>query len=153
MIKMSRTTISSDPQSEWDRISQNPDNVIVSDVLRDSLSEYYTDAPSKSQRAVVTLISESQNISVPIRLLRLEQAHRGWSLVCACSTQTAYTIMRLSREDWTKLDLKIGNDKIRDFIIDQSCFRIEVEMPAVQTTSAFECTVIASCVVEQTTFT
>lgn len=147
---MSRTISSSDAQDEWDRISQNPDNVIVSDVLRDTLSEYYTETPQKTQRAVVSLSTAERSVSVSMRLLRFEQSSRGWALVCACSTQAAFTIMKTSREDWAHADLKIGSDKIRDFVIDKSRFRIEVEMPAVQTTNSFECTVNASCVVEQT---
>ena len=151
MSKVSSSKIMSDAQDEWDRISQNPDNVIVSDVLRDTLSDYYTETPSKTQRAVVTLRAEGQVASM--RLMRFEQSPRGWALVCACSTQTAYSIMRLKRDAWSHADIKIGGDLIRDFKIDASQFRIEVEVPTVQTVNPTECTVIASCVSEQTTNT
>ena len=148
MNKVSSSKIMSDAQDEWDRISQNPDNVIVSDVLRDTLADYYAETPTKSQRAVVTLRAKGQVASM--RLMRFEQSPRGWALVCVCSTQTAYTIMRLKRDEWTHADIKIGDDLIRDFKIDTSQFRIEVEVPTVQTANSFECTVNASCVVEQT---
>ena len=153
MIKMSRTSSSIDSQKEWDRISQNPDNVIVSDVLRDSLSHYYTETPTKTQRAVVTLYSETHNLTVLMTLLRLEQSPRGWSLVCVCPTQVAHKVMRAAREDWSHTDLKIGNDKIRDFNVDPSIFRLEIEIPTTQTAGVSECTVIVSCVSEQSTNT
>ena len=138
-------------QDEWDRISQNPDNVIVSDVLRDALSDYYTEAPTKSQRATVLMRTESQTASM--KLLRFEQTPHGWALVCACSTQTAYTIMRVQRHDWYHVDIKIGADLIRDFKIDPARFRIDIEVPSVQTDNVSECTVIASCGSEQTSNT
>jgi hypothetical protein len=141
--------ISSEIDLEWDRISLNPDNMIVSDVLHDALSEYYTETPTKTQRAVVALFSADKSAPVSMRLLRFEQSPAGWALVCVCSTQTAFNIMKKSREDWTHADLKIGSDKIREFIIDKTCFKIDVEIPAVQSANAFECTVIASCLAEQ----
>lgn len=77
---MSRLKTSSEMQDEWDRISQNPDNVIVSDVLREVLSDYYTEAPTKSQRATVLMRTESQTASM--KLLRFEQTPHGWALLC-----------------------------------------------------------------------
>lgn len=142
-----------DSQKEWDRISQNPDNVIVSDVLRDSLSHYYTETPTKTQRAAVTLHSATHNLTVLLTLIRLEQSSRGWSLVCVCPTQVAHAIMRAAREDWSHADIKIGSDKIREFNVDPSIFRLEIEIPISQTVSVSECTVIVSCVSEQSTNT
>lgn len=143
--------MSPDIQDEWERISQNPDNVIVSDVLRDALADYYTETDTKSQRALVSIRSDDQILSM--NLVRFDQTPLGWTLVCTCSTQAAYSIIRVQRELWSHVSIKIGNEVIRDFKIDMSRFRIDVEVPTMLSVNASECTVIASCVSEQTSNT
>lgn len=143
--------MSPDVQDEWERISQNPDNVIVSDVLKDALSDYYTENSTKSQRVIVSIHADDQ--SAIMNLVRFEQSPRGWSLICTCSSQTAHSLIRVQRELWSHVVIKIGNDVIRDFKIDMARFRIDVEVSTMQTVNASDCTVIASCVSEQTSNT
>jgi len=135
---------------EWDRISQNPDNVIVSDVLRDTLTEYYNETQTKTKRLNVILHSRVNDTSVSMHLHRIEQSHRGWAAVCMCTSQAALTVIRQQLEVWEKLAIKIGSESIRDLEIDTSKLRIEVDLTP---TSANVCTVIVSCTSEQSTNT
>jgi len=148
--KMSRSTTNTEMEDEWSRISLNPDNVIVSDVLRDTLAEHYSETHTKSKRLNVVLSTQSNDLSVLMQLLRIEQSQRGWAVVCTCPSQTALSVIRQERDVWEKLVLKIGNELIRELEIDTSKLRIEVD---VTPTNHNECTVIVSCSSEQSSNT
>ena len=123
--------------AEWDRISQNPDNMIVSDVLADILPRRNVD-----KSAVVRLQSKRDNRPGPtMQILRAEYLDKGWKITCSASVAVGHEILRAGPNVWSGLEILIGEESVREHQVGNRTMCVSVEFPLSHET---DCTVALS---------
>ena len=90
--------------SEWDRVSQNPDNMMVSDSLRsilgDILSKPDNTPPS---RPIASLMGGNRSIQVSVS--RIERSHTGCLISGTVSAQDGLSIIQSDSVSWRTLSV------------------------------------------------
>ena len=112
-----------DPTSmadEWSRISTNPDNLIVSDVLRSSLPDEFTEDENISSSIEITVQIGGLEVTAP--MTRLDLTKTSW--VCQASVDSSdaavllsYTIDELQE---VVLEIKDKGNTIKELRADDS---------------------------------
>lgn len=100
----STSSLKHNMESEWDRVSQNPDNMMVSDSLRSVLSDILS-APSQqpATRPTATLIGGDTRIDIPVS--RIERSRAGCLISGTASYQDGLTIIRSEAGSWRALSV------------------------------------------------
>jgi len=90
--------------SEWDRVSQNPDNMMVSDSLRSILGDILSrpdDTPPA--RPIASLVGADRSIQVSIS--RIERSRAGCLISGAVSAQDGLSIIQSDSVSWRALSV------------------------------------------------
>lgn len=96
---------------EWARVAQNPDNMLVSDSLRESIEKLMSsDTPASESIPVAVVQSDSDEVQMT--LLRVEQTPKGWALVGITSVSEGVKILQVNRESWKKAVILQGEDTV-----------------------------------------
>lgn len=85
---------------EWARVVQNPDNMMVSDVLRGRIESLMTETQEETS-LIPTAVLYLGNDPIQMDLLRVEHSQKGWALVGTAHISAG---MRLSCAD--RVDIK-----------------------------------------------
>jgi len=94
-------------QSEWSRVMSNPDNLIVSDVLRSSLPDEFSSSENVS--SILELAVEIGGLEVSAPLTRLDIAKDAW--LCQMSVDASDAAVILS---YTLDELHNATIQLRD---------------------------------------
>lgn len=84
---------------EWSRVSQNPDNMLVSDSLRDSIEKLMVSDESTPDLVPVAVV-QSDTTRIQLDLLRVEQTSKGWTLVGVAPISEGKKIVQAERNSW-----------------------------------------------------
>lgn len=108
---------------EWSRVEQNPDNMLVSDSLRESISQLFkNDETLKSIPPLGSLWKSDCRID--IELSRFEHTRDGHIIAGITSMQSGLTLISSDKMDWKGISVSTipGADNIfkRDIAADTS---------------------------------
>ena len=119
---------------EWARVSQNPDNMLVSDSLRESIEKLMsTDTPASESIPVAVIQTDSEEVQMT--LLRVEQTAKGWTLVGITSVSEGVKVLQVNCDLWKKAVILQGEDVVvwtRDLM--NGSTRVDVDFPVTEGT-------------------
>jgi len=106
-VSMSRSGRDIDVESEWNRVVQNPDNMLVSDAISGAVRDLLKsreDSASSTLTAPFASLSGS-DFSISIAVNKFETSSSGWvisgtSLLSACEQ-----FMSVDRSKWKKISI------------------------------------------------
>ena len=84
-------------KSEWSRVMSNPDNLIVSDVLRDALPDEF--ATEEAVSSILELSISLGNLEVTAPLTRLDMSSNAWLVQATVDTQDVAVILSFTLEE------------------------------------------------------
>lgn len=128
---------------EWERLTQNPDNVIVSDSIRGAVMQLLEpDEPPPPPPGAPTVLLVSDQVTVSMRALRVETGALWWSVVGLALVTDGETVISSNPETWQRLDL-VGSSgqTLRSWSLAGSSHTKDVEFSHEDGT----CTVRISC--------
>ena len=103
--------MSTKEEQEWERISENPNNMIVSDVLKPLLpDEYYKEEIDND--GTIKAILESDDKKVTFKVTSLERNKDGWILISTTSKRNAIEMFKNAAADWKSLRVVLGIDEV-----------------------------------------
>ena len=102
--------MSTKDEKEWERINANPNNMIVSDVLKPMLpDEYYKEAIDND--GTIKAVLESDDKKITFKVTSLERNANGWVLISTTSKRNAIEMIRNSTTEWSSLRVTLGVDE------------------------------------------
>lgn len=84
-------------QEEWSRVMGNPDNLIVSDVLRSALPDEFTGSENVS--SILELSVEVGELEITAPLTRLDMSHDAWLCQMSVDASDAAVILSFSLDE------------------------------------------------------
>lgn len=97
---------------EWERVFQNPDNMIVSDVLRDRVAALLLEEkPPAVYRALVT----AGNRVLSMELLRIDQSSSGVEILGVSGFDAMETLLEIEPDEWKTVEVMRGDISLRSF--------------------------------------
>ncbi len=102
-------------QAEWSRIAGNPDNLIVSDVLRAALPDEYTTGENTS--SILELSIEIGDLEIVAPLTRMDMSKRAWLCQMSVDASDAAVILSYTLDEIcsAKVELKDKGNTINAF--------------------------------------
>lgn len=128
---------------EWERITQNPDNVIVSDSIRGAVMQMLEpDPPSSPPPGVPAAQLVSEKVTVSLQVLKTEMSTQSWAVSGLALVTDGETVISSTPGVWQRLDLiGSGGDSLRSLSLAGLSYKTEVEF----TPGDELCTVKISC--------
>ena len=128
---------------EWERITQNPDNVLVSDSIRGAVMQMLEpDPPPSPPPGVPTAQLVSEKVTVSMQTLKTEMSTQSWTVSGLTLVSDGETVISSDPGVWQRLDLiGSGGDSLRSLSLSGSSCKTEVEF----TPGDELCTVKISC--------
>jgi hypothetical protein len=117
---------------EWARVSQNPDNMLVSDSLKESIESLISRPDASSVPARMLFASlRSTTVFIQMELFRVEQSSKGWALVGSASVADAVKVLQTSREAWNEIViLQDDGAEVWSRALGGGDVRIDIDFPA-----------------------
>jgi hypothetical protein len=116
-------------KDEWARIEKNPNNMIVSDVLKDRLSDEYYEEPTNDGPVKVILSTQDGN-SIVMKLTAVEENPNGWSVIAATTKKNAIKVIKNPNVAWDNLKIAMGKDEVlREFKVEKEKVSLTVSLP------------------------
>ena len=130
-------------------IEENPNNMIVSDVLKGRLpDEFYEEILERDEDIRIVLQGQS-DYKAFLKLTSSHETPRGWSIMGITTKINALKIMKTQRNAWNHVAIMYGaTDTIKKMNIDTEKFKIGVDFPSADMTYKGECIVTISCLEE-----
>tara|TARA_Y100001958_G_scaffold116177_1_gene83284 strand:- start:823 stop:1287 length:465 start_codon:yes stop_codon:yes gene_type:complete len=106
-------------QAEWSRVMSNPDNLIVSDVLRSSLPDEFSSSENVS--SILELAVEIGGLEVSAPLTRLDIAKDAWLCQMSVDASDAAVILSFSLDEIQEstIQLQDKGNTIKSFELGQ----------------------------------
>lgn len=107
---MSRVGKNRDPEeAEWQRVLQNPDNMIVSDSLRDDVASILANRSEDTNFYVEFLIADRL---LTLELIKLDRAKDKTTISGMCDRIAVKPFLALGTEHWAKAQILCGSDQL-----------------------------------------
>ena len=106
-------------QAEWSRVMSNPDNLIVSDVLRSALPDEFS--ASENVSSILELAVEIGGLEVSAPLTRLDMAKDAWLCQMSVDASDAAVILSFSLDEIQEstIQLQDKGNTIKSFEVGQ----------------------------------
>ena len=125
---------------------ENPNNMIVSDVLKGRLPEqFFEEIQEKDQDVRVVLTGTGENKTF-LKITSMHESDKGWSIVGVTTKLNALKVMRSTRETWRNIAVMYGaTDVIKEMKINLDNFRMGVDFPDPGGSYNSDCVVTLAC--------
>ena len=115
-------------KAEWARIEKNPNNMIVSDVLKERLADEYYDEPTND--GPVKVVLSSSDMKVIMKLTAIENHQKGWTVIASTTKKNAIRILKRPNDFWDDVKITMGKDDIlRELPLDKEKISLTVSLP------------------------
>lgn len=132
-----------DPEgdAEWERVASNPDNLIISPVLRDLLPGLEPEAEAESPLAVLPTWAhlEGDGLAFRLHLTRLSRQGTGWQLTGIAPLAHLHDILREPPTTWQRLRITAGELPVTELPIRPQSLRLTVELATTDGLLTLEC--------------
>ena len=114
--------------AEWARIEKNPNNMIVSDVLKERLADEYYEEPT-NDGPVKVILSDAET-KVVMKLTAVESRQKGWTVIASTTKKNAIRILKKTNESWDDVKIMMGKDDIlKELQLDKEKVSLTVSLP------------------------
>ena len=114
--------------AEWARIEKNPNNMIVSDVLKERLADEYYEEPT-NDGPVKVILSDAET-KVVMKLTAVESSQKGWTVIASTTKKNAIRILKKTNESWDDVKIMMGKDDIlKEMQLDKEKVSLTVSLP------------------------
>ena len=114
--------------AEWARIEKNPNNMIVSDVLKERLADEYYEEPT-NDGPVKVILSDAET-KVVMKLTAVETSQKGWTVIASTTKKNAIRILKKTNESWDDVKITMGKDSIlKEMQLDKEKVSLTVSLP------------------------
>ncbi len=114
--------------AEWARIEKNPNNMIVSDVLKERLADEYYEEPT-NDGPVKVILSDAET-KVVMKLTAVESSQKGWTVIASTTKKNAIRILKKTNESWDDVKIMMGKDDIlKELQLDKEKVSLTVSLP------------------------
>ena len=114
--------------AEWARIEKNPNNMIVSDVLKERLADEYYEEPT-NDGPVKVILSDAET-KVVMKLTAVETSQKGWTVNASTTKKNAIRILKKTNESWDDVKITMGKDNIlKEMQLDKEKVSLTVSLP------------------------
>ena len=114
--------------AEWARIEKNPNNMIVSDVLKERLADEYYEEPTNE--GPVKVVLSSPETKVVMKLTAVESSQKGWTVIASTTKKNAIRILKKANESWDDVKITMGKDDVlRTLQLDKEKVSLTVSLP------------------------
>ena len=114
--------------AEWARIEKNPNNMIVSDVLKERLADEYYEEPT-NDGPVKVILSDAET-KVVMKLTAVETSQKGWTVIASTTKKNAIRILKKTNESWDDVKITMGKDNIlKEMQLDKEKVSLTVSLP------------------------
>ena len=115
-------------KAEWARIEKNPNNMIVSDVLKERLADEYYEEPT-NDGPVKVILSDAET-KVVMKLTAVESSQKGWTVIASTTKKNAIRILKKTNESWDDVKIMMGKDSIlKEMQLDKETVSLTVSLP------------------------
>ena len=123
-------------------VASNPNNMIVSDVLKDRLpNNFYEEAPTAG---AVRVNLVSHEAAILFSLSSIETTNKSWSVTGTATKSDGLELISASEDSWKTINIIKGTDTIvRSMNIPSDSLKISIDFPDWAT--AQECIVTLTC--------
>jgi len=120
---------------EWERVAQNPDNVIVSDSIRSAVMQLLEPNEPPPEPSPPAVILQHSNGSVSLDLFKFESTGRGWLVSGTSSIEGGEQIISMDRAAWEAVRVtRAGGETLWQREVSRDEVSVEVQFtPAVGT--------------------
>lgn len=116
---------------EWARVAQNPDNMIVSDSLRESIEKLMAPDDLASESMPIAVF-QTESEEVQVTLLRIQQTSKGWTIVGVASLSAGIKVLQTDCALWKKAAVLHGGDSaVWSRELSSGDIRVDVDFPAI----------------------
>lgn len=124
--------------SEWQRVMLNPDNMIVSDSLRDQVSSILSSRSESSDYFVSFLIGDR---TLTLELARLDRGRDKIVISGACDKIALRSFLTQDLSAWTKANVMCGQESIMEILFSNQQLEVSYEISSAPDT----CFVTLTC--------
>ncbi len=132
-----------------DHNEDNPNNMIVSDVLKGRLpDEFYEEILEKDQDIRIVLTG-GNDYKAFLKLTSTHETEKGWSLIGVTTKINALKLMKTQRAAWTAVAIMYGSTEVvKEMKVNTDKFKIGIDFPDANIAYSSECIVTLSCLEE-----
>ena len=132
-----------------DNNEDNPNNMIVSDVLKGRLpDEFYEEILEKDQDIRIVLTG-GNDYKAFLKLTSTHETEKGWSLIGVTTKINALKLMKTQRAAWTAVAIMYGSTEVvKKMKVNTDKFKIGIDFPDSNIAYSSECIVTLSCLEE-----
>ena len=115
-------------QAEWERIEKNPNNMIVSDVLKERLADEYYEEPTND--GPIKVVLSANDMRVVMKLTAVENNQNGWTVIASTTKKNAIRILKQPNEFWDEVKITMGQDSVlREMALDKKKVSLTISLP------------------------
>ena len=115
-------------QAEWERIEKNPNNMIVSDVLKERLADEYYEEPTNE--GPIKVVLSANDMRVVMKLTAVENNQNGWTVIASTTKKNAIRILKQPNEFWDEVKITMGQDSVlREMALDKKKVSLTISLP------------------------
>jgi hypothetical protein len=115
-------------ETEWERIEKNPNNMIVSDILKERLADEYYEEPTND--GPIKVVLSANDMRVVMKLTAVENNQNGWTVIASTTKKNAIRILKQSNEFWDEVKITMGQDDVlREMSLDKKKVSLTISLP------------------------
>jgi hypothetical protein len=115
-------------QAEWERIEKNPNNMIVSDILKERLADEYYEEPTND--GPIKVVLSANDMRVIMKLTAVENNQNGWTVIASTTKKNAIRILKQPNEFWDEVKITMGQDDVlREMALDKKKVSLTISLP------------------------
>lgn len=115
-------------ETEWERIEKNPNNMIVSDILKERLADEYYEEPTND--GPIKVVLSANDMRVIMKLTAVENNQNGWTVIASTTKKNAIRILKQSNEFWDEVKITMGQDDVlREMSLDKKKVSLTISLP------------------------
>ena len=128
---------------------ENPNNMIVSDVLKGRLPEEFYETIQEEDQDIRIVLTGESDYKAFLKLTSTHENSSGWSLLGVTTKLNALKLMKTKREAWKSVTIMYGaTETVKEMKIKTEKFKIGVDFADPNVGYSSECLVSLSCIEE-----
>lgn len=146
-LKRKYMSTDANESKEWERTLKNPNNMIVSDVLKDLLPPELYEEPENKGTLKVRLVSKDLETAIIATLDSFHTSNDSWTITGKTTKKNALSLITNSDTSWLTVSLFEGQDEpLKEIIVNQDTFTAGVQFPeGLWNENAPNCSITMSC--------
>ena len=112
---------------EWERVLQNPDNMIVSDSLKERVAALLSEGEPEVRPAYEVRVSYRDR-SLSMELLRVDLTRDGVEIVGSCGPDAVSELLAVETDGWRGVEVMQDGSLVRSFDLQRREVRASLDL-------------------------